>query len=325
MKGIDPVYSGWMAQDSLHRLDLNLLTALEALLAERNVTRAAERLGVSQPAASAALGRLRRHFGDPLLRRVGNHFELTPLAHRLTLRIGPAAAAVRRVFDAREDFDPLTQEREFTVLGSDYAVTVVGPALSRLVRAAAPGVTLRFKQSTPSEVETAVDSLRAADGLIIPVGFVEGLPRIELFEDPWVCLVARDNARVGASASRELLAELPWVVLYDLPLAYSPGDKQLRLSGLDPRVEVVVDTFWSMPALVAGTDRVALVQRRLADQLVAHPGVRAVSCPYDIAPIRESFWWHPIHADDPGHRWFRRMVQRAGREVGERGDAAVGL
>src|SRR5690242_1510684 len=102
---IGSAYSGAMAVDRvLANLDLNLLVTLDTLLRERNVTRTSEQLGVSQPAVSGALARLRRHFGDPLLTRVGNRYELTPLAARVAVLAGPALAGVRRVFDSTADF-----------------------------------------------------------------------------------------------------------------------------------------------------------------------------------------------------------------------------
>lgn len=118
---------------ALLNLDLNLLVALDALLRERNVTRAAEQMGLSQPAVSAALSRLRRHFGDELLSRVGNRYELTPFATQLVVRTPPALAGVKRVFDTSPDFDPSAVEREFTLKGSDYAAAVLGPVVAELV------------------------------------------------------------------------------------------------------------------------------------------------------------------------------------------------
>lgn len=297
---------------SLANLDLNLLVALEALLLETHVTRAAERVGVTQPSMSAALRRLRRHFDDELLRRTGNHYRLTPLAERLVERTAAATSAARRVFDARDDFDPSTQQREFTIAGSDYVATVLGPRLTADVSRAAPGVTIRLRQHSPGMVRDAVRSLAGIDGLIVPHGFVEGLPHVELHEDPWVCIVAADNPYLeGDAVTAEALARLPWVVLFNLPTAYNPAQQQLRYTGLQPRVEVVVDAFLPMPHLVAGTDRVALVQAGLAAQIAPDLGVVAVPCPYPVAPIREAFWWHPVHAEDPGHLWLRRMLVQA--------------
>ena len=132
-------------ESKLANLDLNLLVSLDALLAERSVSRAAERLSLSQPSLSASLARLRRHFRDDLLVRVGNRYELTPLAAQLAEQTASALAAVARVFASEPDFDPATAEREFTVLISDYAITVLGPPLAALLQQA-PHVRLRLHQ-----------------------------------------------------------------------------------------------------------------------------------------------------------------------------------
>jgi hypothetical protein len=120
-----------LQESKLANLDMNLLVSLDALLQERSVSRAAERLGLSQPSLSASLARLRRHFRDDLLARVGNRYELTPLAAQLAEQTTSALAAVARVFASEPDFDPATSEREFTVLISDYAITGAGPAAGR--------------------------------------------------------------------------------------------------------------------------------------------------------------------------------------------------
>ncbi|MFF5297651.1 LysR family transcriptional regulator [Paractinoplanes globisporus] len=299
----------------LANLDLNLLVTLDALLRERNVTRTAEALGVSQPAVSAALARLRRHFGDPLLARTGNRYELTPLAAQLLALTGPALAGVRRVFDVTPDFDPSTMEREFTVITSDYAATVLGPLIARRLAEASPGVRLRLQQTTPYTVDHAADTLRTADGLLLPHGFLTDIPFVDLYEDRWVCIVSRDNDAVGAELTLELLAELPWVVLYNLRTAFAPAAQQLRLLGIEPRVEVVADGFLPMPFLVAGTRRVALLQARLAGRLAEPAGVRVLKCPFDVVPLAEAFWWHPIYSNDPAHVWLRGVLAEAGREL----------
>ncbi|WP_433291231.1 LysR family transcriptional regulator [Actinoplanes sp. CA-030573] len=299
----------------LANLDLNLLVTLDALLRERNVTRTAEALGVSQPAVSAALARLRRHFGDPLLARAGNRYELTPLSAQLLALTGPALSGVRRVFDVTPDFDPSAVEREFTVITSDYAATVLGPLIARRLAGAAPGVRLRFQYTTPYTVDHAAETLRTADGLLLPHGFLTDIPFVDLYEDRWVCIVAEDHPDVGDSLTLEQLGTLPWVVLYNLRTAFAPAAQQLRMLGIEPRVEVVADGFLPMPFLVAGTRRVALLQERLAALLATPAGVRVLPCPFDAVPLAEAFWWHPIYQNDPAHVWLRGVLAEAGHQL----------
>ena len=117
----------------LANLDLNLLVALRELLRERSVTRAAERMGVTQPAASAALSRLRRHFGDELLVRDRGEYTLTALGAQLAEQADAVCTAAERLFAASADFDPATSEREFTLVMADYTIAVMGEALSQAI------------------------------------------------------------------------------------------------------------------------------------------------------------------------------------------------
>ncbi|WP_153342306.1 LysR family transcriptional regulator [Nocardia aurantia] len=298
-----------MTGGALRNLDLNLLTTLDALLRERNVTRAAEQLQLSQPAVSAALRRLRRHFHDELLYRTGNRYELTPLAELLREPASTALAGVVRVFEAVPAFDPATATREFTVLVSDYAAMVAADELVQVIGEQAPGVRLRLRQQVAAHVDQAPESLRAVDGMFLPHGFLSGVPSIDVFTDDWVLIVSRDNTDVGDTVTLERLAEMPWVVTYHAPTAFTPAVRQLRLLGIDPDVRVVVESFLPVPFMVAGTPRIALLQRRIADRLATAAGVRILPCPWDVVHLAEAFWWHPTHHGDPAHQWLRSALR----------------
>jgi len=293
---------------NLARLDLNLLVALDALLQERSVTRAAEQMGLSQPAVSAQLSRLRRHFNDELLARAGNQYRLTPLALQLKERVRVALSGAERVFAAEPDFDPASSTREFSMLMSDYAIAVLGPHIAALLAEEAPGARLRFPANTPKMVDAAAQVLVNTDLLVIPHGFVEDLSHHDLYLDEWVCLVA---AEVGGSLTVEQLETMPWVVTYHGPTASTPAARQMRMLGIEPHVQVVTETFLTVPGLVAGTNRVALLQRRLADRIPDELGVRALPCPFEATPLVEAMWWHPMYDDDPEHRYLRDLVLRA--------------
>jgi DNA-binding transcriptional LysR family regulator len=295
----------------LASLDLNLLLSLDALLQERNVTRAAARLGLSQPAVSAALARLRRHFGDELLTRVGNHYQLTPLASQLAERTAAALAGVERVFSVAREFDPATADREFTLIMSDYATAVLGQAISTALSQQAPAVRLRFEQPTITAIDHAMETLRLVDGLVLPHGFLTDVPHLNLYEDRWVCVVAADNRVIGDELTMAHLGELPWVLTYHRPTAYTPAARQLRLLGIEPRVQIVVDNFFAVPSLVVGSDRIALLQARLASRLTGLLGIRVMACPFDAVPLTEALWWHPMYRADPAHRWLREFLVAA--------------
>jgi DNA-binding transcriptional LysR family regulator len=129
--------------------------------------------------------------------------------------------------------------------------------------------------------------------------------------DGWVCLVAKSNRRVGRTLTMDHLAELPWAFTYLTPTAFTPAARQLQMLGIEPHVQMVVASFLALPFVIAGTERIALVQSRVAQQLTAHPDVQALPCPYDAVPISEAFWWHPMYERDPGHLWLRRYLADA--------------
>ena len=311
-----------MGAISLRNLDLNLLVTLDALLEEQNVTRAAGRLGLSQPAVSSALRRLRRHFDDELLARDGNRYQLTPLAEQLREPAAAALAGVQRVFGASPSFDPATDTREFTIIVSDYAATVLGDHLAAVAARRAPGVRLRLKAQSHFDVNHAPDSLRSVDGMVLPHGFLSEVPSTDLYSDDWVLVVSKDNQTVGDDLTLEELARLPWVMAHHEPTAFTaftPAARQLNMIGVEPVVQIVVESFLPVPFLVAGTPRVALLQRQLATRLADAAGVRVLACPWDVVPLVEAFWWHPSHRPDPGHAWLRETLLEAGGIVRDAG------
>jgi DNA-binding transcriptional LysR family regulator len=286
-------------------IDLNLLVALRALLRERNVTRAGESIGLSQPATSAALARLRRHFGDELLARDGGRYVLTPLGASLLDQAEVAVRYVEHTFAARPVFDAGTSDREFTLIMSDYALTVLGPELFRQLERQAPNVRLRIRPTTIAAVDDAPAALRTADLMVLPRGFVVDVPSAELYRDRWVCVC------------REDLGRLRWIVTYDLPTQFTPADKHLKLAGIERHADIVVEDFLALPFLLAGTQRACVLQQRLARKLQACGGVRMLELPVETPELVEAAWWHPSRASDPGHRWLVEMFREAAAALGD--------
>jgi DNA-binding transcriptional LysR family regulator len=295
------------------RLDLNLLVSLDALLTERSVTRAAEKLGLSQPSLSASLARLRVHFGDQLLTRDGNAYRLTPLASRLAEQTAVTLESARALFANEATFDPSTSVREFTLYGSDYAFAAVGSRVAAAVREVAPGIRFRFMQHTPAIVEDAPHALRSVDGLLMPHGYIDGMPGVDVYEDDWLCVVAADNGAVGTELTMAHLRDLPWVLTYQSRSAFTPAVRQLQMIGIEPHVDVVVEGFLALPYFIAGTDRIGLIQAQLADRIALREDLRILKPPFDPVPLAGALWWHPVHDDDPSHIWMREQFVRAGR------------
>ena len=306
----------------LMNLDLNLLVALRELLRERNVTRAAERIGVTQPAASAALARLRRHFDDELLARGKGGYVLTPLAAQLAGQVEEVCAAAERLFATGTDFDPATSGREFTLLMADYAIAVMGERLSQLLEATAPQVKLHVRLVRESMAADVAETIRSIDGVVAPPVSRLRTPDVRsagLFQDRWVCVVSAKNQLLDTDVpSRNDLARLAWVAPYHQDHPYpsaAPITRQLALLGIRPRLTVRVESYQAVPYFVAGTDRVALMQERLVAQLTDRLGLKALEPPMELEPIVETLWWHEDHEHDPAHAWLRGVVVEAARTL----------
>lgn len=299
----------------LSRLDLNLLVALDALLTERSVTRAAERLHLSQPALSASLARLRTHFGDPVLARRGNTYELTPFALRLAEHTTTALEAARRVFESQANWTPTESVREFSIYGSDYGFVTIGKAVAELAAERAPGVRFRFMLHNPSIVEDAANRLRSVDGMVLPHGHMTDLPYADLWHDDWVAVVSDTNDAIGDQLTMEDVATLPWVMTYQSRSAFTSAARQIQQIGIEPHVEVVVESFLSLPHFVAGTGRIGLIQAALVPSALGVSGIRVVDLPFSATPLSNALWWHPVHNRDPEHLWMRQLFEEAGRIV----------
>ncbi|MCU1479766.1 MAG: LysR family transcriptional regulator [Subtercola sp.] len=300
----------------LENVDFNLLLPLRALLEERSVSKAAEKLQRSQPALSAALSRLRTHFNDELLERRGNRYELTPLAVQLLERSYSATVGMERIFLAQAEFDPSTSSREFTIVSSDYGMSALGSSILHVLADEAPNVRLRFHNISGAIVANAPDSLRDYDGLFMPHGYLMNQNYDDLFDDRWVCIVDSGNTAVGDALSLNDLSTLHWVFTYSGLAEFSAGAKQMQMLGIEPKIDAVSPGFLVVPSLLEGSDRIALVQQSLARRLARGGGLRVLECPFDVVPLREAFWWNSVHARDPEHVWFRHVLSRAVRHAG---------
>jgi DNA-binding transcriptional LysR family regulator len=299
--------------------DLVSVPVLRALLQERSVTRAADVVGLSQPAVSHALARLRRRLGDDLLVRVGREFQLTPLGQSLLDRAESVYDALERLFE--QDFDPATSTRRFTIVQSDYSMVLLAQPLTRILRAEAPGVRLSFQQLTASAGDFQ-ELLRQSDGIIVPPGHIRGHPNTRLLTDRWVCMVARDNPHVGDQLTIDDLARLPWVGSYDQTLISAPGPlRHMRAQGVEPQVEVSVEGFLAVPSLIASSDRIAFVHEKLARRFAHLMDIRILPSPLPNVEHLAVLYWDASATNDPGHRWFRDVLGRAAAAVDAEVDA----
>jgi DNA-binding transcriptional LysR family regulator len=198
---------------------------------------------------------------------------------------------------------------------SDYCTASLGPAIARRIRERSPRSKLYVYSLTVSLVDGAPESMRTHDLVIMPHGFLTDLKHRDVYEDDWACLVSEDNTKVADRLTVEDLAELPWAITFNQRTAFTTAVQQLKMQGLEPHVEVVTENFLTLGPMIAGTDRVALVQQRLGHLLSRSGGVRVMPVPFDADPLVETMWWHPMYEMDPAHRWLRDIVVEAGIEI----------
>jgi DNA-binding transcriptional LysR family regulator len=302
----------------LERFDLNLLAVLDVLLEERNVTRASERLNISQSGASAALNRLREYFGDELLVLVGRQLTLTPLAQTLVGPVRESLLKVRAAIALRPGFDPATAERRFVVCASDYVTTVVLAHVVQRIAPLAPHLALDIR-SPPKDVFQAFER-GTIDLLVMPQPYVDSLPhpQMPLFEDTHVCLFWSGHETISDSLTLEQYMDQGHVaVRFGDERSVSFEEWFLPRYGRQRRVECSVDNFSTMPLLVLGTQRLLTVHRRLARHFARALPLRMVELPFDMPPLIEMLAWPRHLENDPAHRWLREQVQACARELGD--------
>lgn len=298
-------------RERLRDVDANLLLALHALLEERNLTHAGERMTMSQPAMSGALARLRKHFDDELLLRVGRGFELTPLAERLRSEVADAIEAAEALLGNQRDFDPASSTRRFTVSMSEYAMTVLAEPLTRLLYEQAPGcsVALDAVDVAPEQFET---QLMRRDLIIGPLGFDFPGRRQPVFTDHLVCVVARGNPRlVDGRLSPEDLQAMPHAVA-EFGAAGErrrPLEIEMDKRGIvDRPVLVQVTSLLTLPFAVSGTEMCAFVPARLARRCLEILDLEVAATDLDSVQITEAAHWHLRRENEPAVVWLRRLL-----------------
>jgi DNA-binding transcriptional LysR family regulator len=298
---------------NLSALDLNLLVALDALLREANVSRAAMRIGLSQPAASHALQRLRDLMGDPLLVRAGARMELTPRALALRAPLAQTLDQVRGLF-VPDAFDAATSERQFRLMMPDLAVELLMPPLMEKVTQIAPNVRIDVVPWRGPAIFTA-EFARTID-LVISIGNAfKGFHRQLLYTDSDALAVRRGHPAAAKLRKREAFLQARHVAVIIRGQNEDLIDGWLRSKGIERRIALVVPGYIEALHVTARTDLVAFVPRRLIAALSKQLSLIAVTPPLDPG-IDEQFMFYPIRAQmEPGSIWLRKLMLETGREL----------
>lgn len=289
--------------NNLRAIDLNLLVVLDALLHERNLTRAAARLPMSQPAMSHALARLRALLGDPLFHRTRGGLRPTPHALALEAPLRDMLAQVRRLL-AGAVFEPAASRRAFRLAMSDYGASVLLPPLMRRLRRDAPGIDLEISYASRSGMIAGV-----ADGQLDLALAVFGetpaeIQRAVLFEESFVCVA--DAVAGLPSTLADYLARPHVLVAASQDQRAAEVDAALARIGQSRRVALRLPHWTAAPAVLAGTDLVLTVARRAVEPAPA--GLAVGPVPFAIAPLGFEMIWHQRADADAGLGWLRALL-----------------
>ena len=294
---------------NLTAVDLNLLVALDALLSEGHVGRAARKIGRSQPTTSHALKRLRTLFDDPLLVQVGSRMELTPRATGLRESVADALRRVRTLL-AAESFEAARSTRRFTAMMQDHVAHLLVPALVQRLHAEAPGVRLEvLPWQSPASAKP--EQLEAIDMLISCTAMdIAGFEKETLFTDTEAIVVRNGYPQASRLKALEVFLRSRHVAIVGAGLSEDPVDSWLREKGLSRAIVLQVPSYLQALQVAARADVVAFVPRRLARSMARRFSLRVLPPPIEPGDYQEQLFYPRRAAQDPASRWIRALAQR---------------
>ncbi|MGO4677920.1 LysR family transcriptional regulator [Bosea sp. 2YAB26] len=301
---------------NLGRIDLNLLVALDALLTELSVTRAAVRIGLGQSAMSHNLARLRALFGDELLTRGPEGMRPTPRALALIAPVRITLGQIASLVSQDASFDPRTAERLFRIGLPDGAEVMLGPALLACICEAGPGIRLRLQPADQLFDELDADRLDLGIGFgPLPEGRTHHKRRV-LATDSWLCMFDADRLGITSPISLEDYVRLPHVLTSLRMGEQGAVDEALAKLGLRRRVALTTTRFVAVPFLVAGAPVITTMPARLARMFATELGLSLSPVPLSLPEPVAALVWHASYDHDPAHIWLRETVARVAADVG---------
>jgi len=304
-------------------LDLNLLVALDALLCEKNVTRASERIHIGQPGMSSALTRLRSFFDDELLVQVGRTMVPTPLALSLAQPLKATLSLINDQILSRPVFDPRTASRNFVLLISDYVKFMLMPTFLSNVQEQAPQIT--FELASISDRPSLELDRCSADVVILPDPLtLADHPKEWLYDDRFVVIGRSGNDALSNGLSLECYLKMGHV-LPRFGLGQTPGVEELyfRRFGELRKAEVTVQDFGIIPEIVAASSRIATVPLRMARMAATRHRISIFELPFDMPVTKAMVQWNATKTADPGMQWMLQMLRDAVAEVFTELDAPI--
>ena len=297
------------------RYDLNLLPVFVTLMEERNVTRAAERLGITQPALSNALSRLRIMLKDPLFIRERYGIQPTQTALELAPAIAEALAKLDDAVLGQQAFHPAQADRVMTIAPNSYVEFVLMPAIVARLGEIAPGIRLRFTPYGNDLVETGVMSGTTAMVLGRVTDPPDNLVVQHVMDEGLACVVRTDHPEIGDSISREQFERMKHVNVLPPGRMRAGLFQALQQRGLKREVAVSVTHFLAVPEMIAVTDYCTTLPKLICRRLADDPRVKVLPPPVDLGTFPVEMAWHVRYRNDPAHRWLRSLVADVAQEV----------
>jgi DNA-binding transcriptional LysR family regulator len=292
---------------NIAEFDLNLLVVFDAVLAESSISRAAERLDLSQPAVSNALARMRKATGDRLFVRLANTMVPTPYAQTIADPIRQALASIRIALGASREFDPATAQRSFAIYLTDLGEAYFLPRLLARLHRTAPGVHIR---TLPMPPESAQDALRNGE-VDLAIGNLPdlgaGFFMQRLFRDRYVCVVRKGHPVIGERITARQFAAASHAIVTPGGWGHGIIERTLVEHGLEQRITLRMQNFLVLASIVATTDMVAIVPHSVGSQLSQHNDVKLLPLPITIPPFDIKQCWQERFHDDKGNRWLRQQ------------------
>lgn len=293
----------------LNKLDLNQLIVLDVILTEQNISRAAEKIFLSQSATSCALGRLRQYFDDELIVRVGKRMVLTELGESLKEPVSDIIFRIKEITTSRIEFDPKKCQRKFVIEASDYVMNILMGGVIQKIYHLAPSIQFDLRplsHLSPTRLENAEIDLLIAPDFFIPPGH----PSQFLFHDTWSCITWDQNDKIrGCLTLDEYLAASHVVTQWgggqlsmDEIVASKHGYKRIH--------EVATSNFSLFPTLLIGTSRVATLQTKLANLLKRNHPLNVFPCPLPMPLLNECIQYHEYQRDDNAMKWLINVVKQ---------------
>lgn len=302
---------------NLRNFDLNLLVAFDVLMRELNVTRASEKMFITQSAMSHVLHRLRQQLDDPLLVKTPTGMKPTERALNLIEPVRVILQETERIIKSPAEFDASSSQRQFVIAATDYLEFLLIPALSELVDQIAPGVDIYVKRTETSYPVTQLEN----GGLDVLLGFESvlntpsHLHSHKLFDDRMVCVVRQNHPLIRKAPSLDEYVALSHILISWKGTPIGIIDQHLQELGLERRIKLIVPNFLSAPLIVSQTDMILSLPNRIAERFKKIAPLEIFPVPLQLPTYDLVMVWHPLWDKDPAHRWLRDKITAIGRSI----------